>query len=242
MFDLHCHILPGIDDGASTLEDTHNLLTLSIEQGVTHMVATPHIRFGRFENSIKSINAAFEIVQRHILDQNLPIILKSAAEVHICPEIMILAQQKALPFLGQYDGSDVLLLELPNDHIPAGTEKLISWLAKQNIKSMIAHPERNKTLRKHPEKIQEFKKLGCLFQVTGAAFLGDMGENAQVISERWLKEGVFNIMASDCHNMLKRAPKLDEAFARVTQIAGINVANDLTINTPKLITESLFHV
>jgi len=238
MYDLHCHILPGIDDGANTIEDSLALIKASIAQGVTHIVATPHIRFGRFNNNVKKIEDAFQILQNAIKDESIQI--STAAEVHICPEIMMLAQKKQLPFLGKWDNKDLLLLELPNDQIPAGTDKLIKWLDQHNIKVMIAHPERYKPFQKREVLLDEYAKMGCLFQLTAGALLGDMGTNAKEFAHKWLLEKRFCIMATDAHNLERRAPKLKEAFDVVVDLVGEQYANQLCIGHPKQISASKF--
>ena len=240
MFDLHCHVLPAIDDGAQDLQQAIALIQASITQGVTHIVATPHIRLGRFDNSITTIKTAFAQLQAEISQQQLSINLAFAAEVHICPEIMLLAQQQTLPMLGQWQGQPLLLLELPNDHIPPGTDKLIKWLAAQGIRVMIAHPERYKAFQKQPELLQQFAHFGCLFQVTTGALLGEMGSRSQQYAQQWLQQDIFTIMATDAHNLQRRAPNMQRAFNWVSQHVDAQLAQQLAIANPQTIAAQHF--
>lgn len=178
MYDLHNHLLPGIDDGAQNIESALELAQIAVKDGITHMVCTPHIHLGRYNNTLDSIKNAFSTLLSGLKNQNIPLNIAYAAEVRIGPEILQLAMQKQLPFIGRYEDKDVLLLEFPTNNIPLGTDKLINWLLKQNITPMIAHPERNTVFQDHPERLSNLLKQGCLTQVTGASFLGNFGSAA----------------------------------------------------------------
>lgn len=240
MIDLHCHILPAIDDGAKSIDEALKLIELAAEQGVSRMVATPHIHPGMFDNNISSINASFNLLLSHI-PKNINIQIRTAAEVRICPEIMPLVLAQQLPFIGQYDDKKVLLLELPSSHIPPGTDNLIKWLNNNNITAMIAHPERNREFQSYPERIDAFVRLGCLFQLTASSLLGDMGEKPQVLSELWIKQKLYSIIASDCHSLKRRPPKLDLAFKRTVELVDHDYAHSLLDIMPGKISESLFN-
>jgi len=240
MIDLHCHILPGIDDGAQTIEESIALVKLAIADGVTHAVCTPHIQLGRFDNNVRTIATAFEILSAEIESQQLNIKLAFAAEVRICPEIMILAKQNKLPFIGKWQDTDVLLLELPHSHVPPGTDQLIKWLHKNNIMPMIAHPERNRDIIADYNKFEMLSRLGCLFQVTATSLCGHFGDTIQAIANRMLEEGKVTILATDAHNLKRRPPNLSAGMYAAADIIGQKLAKELVIDTPKLISESKF--
>jgi len=240
MIDLHCHVLAGIDDGAQTLNDSIDLIKLTIADGVTHAVCTPHIQLGRFDNNIETISAAYEALVAQVSRQKLNIKLAFAAEVRICPEIMILAKQNKLPFIGQWENTDVLLLELPHSHVPPGTDQLIKWLKKNNITPMIAHPERNRDIMADYQKFKMLDKLGCLFQVTASSLCGYFGDVAQEIAVKMLKEDKVTILATDAHNVKRRPPNLSEGRAVAANIVGEAKAQTLVYDIPKLISESKF--
>ncbi|BBN82618.1 tyrosine protein phosphatase [Pseudoalteromonas sp. A25] len=240
MIDLHCHVLPGIDDGARTLADSMLLIDAAVQQGITHIVATPHIHFGTFDNNKLTIaNALGEI--KHALSNSLSKVqISAAAEVRIGTEMLTLLPQNKLPFLGEYQGKKVLLLEMPHSHIPAGADKLVKWLLNNDVVPMIAHPERNRELQQHPEKINQFVKMGCLFQLTAASLLDDMGDKPKQLAEHWLQDKLFTIVASDSHSMHRRPPKMAEARERIAVLCGDEYAQKLTYNTPKAIAHTHF--
>lgn len=238
MIDLHSHILAGIDDGAPSLKDSLILIQQSINDDVTHILVTPHINFGTFDNDLDSIKNAFDLLCHFSLHYKLNINLAFAAEVRISPEILQLVNQKQLPFMGKYEGSDIVLLEFPHSHIPPGSEKLIDWLIKKNIRPMIAHPERNRDVWKYPEVMQPFIQRNCLLQITAASLLGDFGEQSKKQAWSYIESGSATVVASDMHNLKRRPNKMKEAYQLVREKCGAEVANLLFINTPKEIIES----
>ncbi len=240
MIDLHCHVLPAIDDGAKDIDESLSLIRAAVDNGISHMMCTPHIQTGFFDNTIESIAQAFEPVARQVALQSLDIQLAFAAEVRICPEIMIWHKQKQLPFIGKWQGQNVLLLELPHSHVPPGTEQLIKWLGKNDIIAMIAHPERNRDILADFGKFKRLAKAGCLFQITAASVCGDFGESVQQLSHKLLLEDLVTIMATDAHSIKRRPPKLAEGKAVVVELVGQEKAHQLVYEIPKLISESKF--
>ncbi|NMH65374.1 tyrosine-protein phosphatase [Shewanella salipaludis] len=240
MIDLHCHILPGLDDGAREMDDAIALVRLAAEQGISRMVATPHIQIGRFDNNLATIQAALSSLNEAIAPLDLGVDIRAGAEFRICPEVMMLAERNELPFIGEYQGAKVLLLELPHSQVPAGSDRLVDWLIRNNILPMIAHPERNRELQAFPDRIRPFVRSGCLFQLTAASLVGDFGDVAMALSERWLGEQLFTVIASDAHSEKRRPPKLAQAFARAKELIGETQALELVQQRPCAISQSLF--
>ena len=240
MIDLHCHILPGIDDGAKNLDESLALINTAISNGITHMMCTPHIQLGRFDNTVDTISMAFNQVQQQVTAQALNIKLAFAAEVRICPEIMILAKQAKLPFIGQWQGKNVLLLELPHSHVPPGTEQLIKWLHKNDIIPMIAHPERKRDILADYEKLKILVRTHCLFQITASSIIGDFGEGPKALAEKMLMDDLVNIIATDAHSLKRRPPKLAEGRMAAAKLIGDEKAHKLVFDTPQLISATKF--
>ena len=240
MIDIHCHLIPGIDDGARDMADALSLLRLAKEDGINRMVLTPHIHANRFDNTKEKIFNALVNLKAEMVTANIDLPIAAAAEVRIDAMILPMIEQNRVPFLGEYQGSKFLLLELPHSHIPPGSDKLVSWLIKQGITPVIAHPERNRDILTNPSAIKQFQRLGCWFQLTGSSLTGGFGEQCQQLAQKLLKDGVFNIVASDAHNLLKRPPILSSAFTKVAQLCDEKTAEDLFITNPFNITQSLF--
>ena len=256
MIDLHSHILAGIDDGAASLDDSLALIQGSVDSGVVKVLATPHIHLGTFDNDLKCIQQAFNKLTQHLASKNISptntastkissnkinsikVSLAYAAEVRICPEIMMLANTNSLPFMGKWEGDNLLLLEFPHSHIPPGSENLIDWLNKHNIRTMIAHPERNRDVWQCPEILSSFRERGCLFQVTAASLLGDFGPLSKALAWEMIENNQVTLIASDMHNLKRRPSKMKEAFLAIGAECGVKLAEQLLIDTPNLIFES----
>lgn len=241
MIDVHCHLLPGIDDGAQTLDDSIKLINLAINDGITHIVATPHIHPGRFNNDIASIAAAYGKVMHWIKQTNAPIKLSSAAEVRISIELLEMLEHHTIPFVGQWEGYNVILLEMPHSHILPGSDKLIKLLLNNNIRPLIAHPERNKEIMAAPDKIKAFVEQGCLLQVTAGSLAGRFGEPAQQVAMQLCKEDVVTLIATDAHNIKHRPPKLAEAYAILDREIGHDFSQQLKNNVAQLVSQKTFN-
>ena len=240
MYDLHNHLLPGIDDGSPDIETSVALAKTAIEEGFTHMVCTPHIHPGRFDNNLDTINHAFNAFKTALAQHNLNLNVAAAAEVRIGPEIIQAAKLNTLPFLGEWNGKKVLLLEFPTPTIPVGSDNLTKWLISQNILPMIAHPERNQAIMDHPSKIKPFLDQGCLLQLTAGALTGNFGHQSQEIAEQLLLEDKITIMATDAHNTRYRPPVIQDSLQRAIELIGEAKAKKLVLDNPLEITKNKF--
>jgi protein-tyrosine phosphatase len=232
MIDLHNHLLPGIDDGAPNLETSVALARVALEEGITHLVCTPHIHPGRFDNSPRSIGQALDLFREALAKEGLPLTVSAAAEVHYGLELMEDIPRGLVPFLGKWEGMDVLLLEFPHGYIPLGADRLTKWLIGQGVLPMIAHPERNKGVMRTPDKLQPFLNQGCLLQVTADSVAGRFGEACQQTAQKLLRESVVTILASDAHNLEHRPPSLRAGVDAAAAIVGADAAEKLVRDTP----------
>lgn len=236
MIDLHSHILPGIDDGARTVEDTVNLAKQSVEEGVTHMVCTPHVHPGVFDNTEQTIRDAFEDAVNALHKHNIPLKLAYAAEVRLSIEVLEWIQAKSVPFLGKLGNKRIMLLELPHSHIPAGTDNLINWLGRQNIQAVIPHPERNREIMSNYRKVTWLRNLGCLFQMTAGAVTGRFRKESEDTAWRMLEDDMVAYVASDLHNLHKRPNDMGQAYKKVEEAFGSGRAKMLFTEMPSRIT------
>ncbi len=240
MIDIHCHILPGIDDGAKDMTEALALVNLAVADGVKRIVVTPHLHFGRFNNYLPVIEATFSSLQEEVTKAGISVDLAYAAEVRLDSEILSLLATKQLPLYGSYKNQQYMLLEFPHSHIPAGSDVLVKHLIKQNIIPVIAHPERNRDLLKSPDHINSFVRLGCWFQVTASSITGDFGEECQSLALRYIEQDIIQIVASDAHNLKRRPPMLSQVRAKVVELFGENKAQQLFYDNANNITASLF--
>ena len=232
MIDLHCHILPGIDDGPKTVEDALKMAEYAVAEGITHSVLTPHIIPNSYDNDIKTIQAAYERFKAELASHNVPLTISMAAEVRVCGELPHMIAENKIPFIGIWDNKKVILLEFPHDHIPVGSDKLVSWLLARDIIPLIAHPERNQAILGQPDKIMPFVRQGCLLQVTASSVTGLFGQASQQCAVRFIEQNLVTVMASDAHNLVKRKPVLKPAVDYLKNIIGNQLADELVSNNP----------
>lgn len=240
MIDLHCHLLPAIDDGATTVAQALELARAAVADGITHQVATPHIHIGRYANDIHTIESAFAALQRELEQHAIPLQLGWAAEVRLSDDLPALLESNRLPFLGEWGGDRVLLLELPHSHIPPGIDRLIAWMLGKGVRPMIAHPERNRAVLRNFSAVLPLVRQGCLMQVTAGAVAGHFGAGAATRARELLQEGMVTILATDAHHLERRPPRLSEGRRAAEAIVGESRAWDLVLHYPGLIAAAQF--
>jgi protein-tyrosine phosphatase len=235
MIDLHCHLLPGVDDGSRNMEQSLSLAQQAVADGITHSVVTPHIHAGRYSNTRSSLEPVFLGFVAELAKADINLKLSLGGEVRLGIEILQLLEENEIPMLGQMDGYRVMLLEFPHSHILPGADKLVNFLLKKNIRPLIAHPERNKDVMRSLDKIYPFVQAGCMLQVTAGSLCGNFGSIAEQRAKQMLEKGWVTVLASDAHNEKHRPPKISEGRAVAEQIVGKQEADDLVFSMPQRI-------
>ncbi len=240
MIDLHNHLLPGIDDGAPDLQTALALARIAVADGITHLVCTPHIHPGRYDNTPATIQSAHVQFVAALEQAGIGLQVATAAEVRFGAELMQGIAQGSIPFLGEWEGRKVLLLEFPHGEIPFAAERMTDWLLQRDILPMIAHPERNKGIMRAPSRLKPFIEQGCLLQVTASSVAGGFGPAAQAIAHDLLQQGLVTILATDAHNVDYRPPILSEGMEHAARLIGEVQAEALVLQTPWLIAQGHF--
>jgi len=240
MFDIHCHLLPGIDDGASTIEQSLELARFAVNDGITHMVCTPHIQPGVYNNNVATIRRAYEAFAEALAKNSITLKVAMAAEVRLCPEIIPMLERDDLPLYLSSEGRRTILLELPHSHVPPGTERLIQWLQAGDIDVLLAHPERNKELMHNIDKLFPFVSAGCKLQVTAGAVAGYFGADAQRAAAALLQRGWVTVLATDAHNLRHRPPQLSAGKHAASALIGAQHAHAMVLENPRKLVEGMF--
>ncbi len=220
MIDLHCHLLPGMDDGARTMDVALEMAKLAVKNGIHRVVATPHITPGRYDNDIHSISAAFDDFSSALKQHCIELELAMAAEVRLDPLILEMVETGTLPLLGELEGMKIMLLEFPQTTLPPGAMETVRWLITHGILPVIAHPERNKAVIKNYKIIKPFVDAGCLLQITAASLQGNLGRTQRAVGKKLLKSGWGSLIASDAHNLTTRPPELEPGRRVAEKIVG----------------------
>lgn len=240
MIDLHCHLLHGVDDGPSTLEQSLELCRIAVADGITHSIVTPHIHPGRWENTRSSAKKSCLNLQKTLNEHDIPLLLGYAAEVRLTESIPDQISRDEIPFLGEVEGYKILLLEFPHGHIIPGSQKMAGWLLDRRIRPLIAHPERNKQVMRDTAQLLPYLELGCWLQVTAGSVTGHFGKKSQSVAHQLLELDLVKVLASDGHNARARPPVLREAFNDIVKIYGKERAQRLVLDAPAAIVADQF--
>ena len=227
MIDIHCHFLPGIDDGPATMDEAVELASIAVQDGITCSIVTPHIHPGRWENETSGIRTHVAGFRQQLQARGVALDVRFAAEVRLTDFIFRQLELLQLPFLGEVDGYSLLLLEFPHGHLIPGAEQLAGWLMKKRIRPVIAHPERNKAVMRDVAALSPLLKTGCWLQVTAGSLTGKFGEPAQKVALQLLDADRITFVATDAHNVRHRPPILSEAFDLVRSRKGRETAERL---------------
>ena len=227
MIDLHCHFLPGVDDGPETLPEALDLARAAVADGITHSVLTSHIHPGSYPNQRRNLQVAVEQFSQHLKDAGISLDVRMGGEARLCPELIDLVAEGEVPFLGEVGGFRILLLEFPHQLIPLGSAKFVSRLMQLKIRPLIAHPERNKAIMSDHRKLHEFVQAGCWLQLTAGSLTGRFGEQAEQTAFSIIDEGWNCLVSTDAHNLSNRPPRLAEARAVLSQRFGEAIAQGM---------------
>ena len=147
--------------------------------------------------------------------------------------------QNKIPFLGEWQGRRVILLEFPHENVPVGVDKLVDWLIAKNILPLIAHPERNQAIMKQPSKIHPFLDKGCLLQLTADSITGLFGDESQKCALDYIRQDMAFIIASDAHNLHKRKPNLQAVKDFLLSLTSKAQINKLLVDNPAQLISSV---
>ncbi|MGH2350946.1 MAG: tyrosine-protein phosphatase [Chloroflexota bacterium] len=234
MIDLHTHLLPGVDDGARSLEEALALCAHAAADGTTVAVATPHgggdALGGASRPTLAEVTGWTATLQSEV-DQ-AGISLRLVPGMEIAYEVDLLGGGEAPVTLG---GSPYLLLELPASLFPTGTPELVFRLQAAGYVPVIAHPERNLGIMERPEALYDLVTRGCLAQLTAMSLTGAFGPAVRATAEALLAAGLVQVIASDAHWFPERPTGLSAAVGQAARIVGRRQAMAMVTSAPQAI-------
>lgn len=226
MIDIHCHLLPGLDDGPETLEQSLAMAEAAIADGTTHVVATPHASH-RYVFDYPRVRALRDELAAALGDR---LHVATGCDFHMSFENLQAVREQPEPFT--INQKNYLLVEFADFSIPASLDDALHQLQLAGLNPVITHPERNGLLVANPQRLEQWVSRGCYVQVTAGSLLGRFGPAAQRAAEEWLDHGLVHFVASDAHNTSSRPPRLSEAHDFVAQSRGEDVARALFRENP----------
>jgi protein-tyrosine phosphatase len=226
MIDIHCHILPGLDDGPESFEMSSAMAEMAIADGVTHIIATPHASADHpfIPNLVQQrrdqLQEMFQDRLTLATGCDFHLSFENLQEIRFDPERFTLNQK------------NYLLVEFADFSIPPSLDQALHELQLAALNPIITHPERNPLIRSQPERLFRWLRQGCYVQLTAQSLSGRFGRAAQEVSEEWLDAGAVHFIASDAHNLTSRPLRLKEAFDQMAKTRGQEMAEALFIENP----------
>lgn len=218
MIDLHCHILPNIDDGPKTIEASLEMARHAAETGIKTIIATPHHKNGSYENPKQTIIQNVQTYNDRLKAEGIDIVVLPGQENRIFGEI---SEDYDAGMLQTIADTSYILIELPSSHVPRYTGRLLFDLQVKGLKPIIVHPERNSEIISHPDTLYHLVEKGILTQVTASSATGHFGKKIQKFTFELIEAQMAHFIASDAHNVTSRSFKLREAYEVVEKEYGI---------------------
>lgn len=201
MIDTHAHILPGLDDGAQTMDETKALLEQAAAEQLTGIIATPHAYHPNFPTDLDKLKVQLEMTRNYVKEQNIPIKLYSGQECRLSEKLPdLLDDGKALTMAE----SRYVLLELPSSGVPGYTVPIIQQLITRNYVPVIAHVERNQGIIEKPERLNRLLLHGAMAQVTAGSVSGHFGKAIQKTAFDLIEANLIHVYGSDVHSVDQR--------------------------------------
>ena len=230
MIDLHCHILPGIDDGATDLSVSTDMARAFVADGVLVVACTPHILPGLYHNSGPQIRQATAQLQQPFDREGIPLRLVTGADNHIVPNFVTELRSGHLLSLAD---TRYVLVEPPHHVAPPRLEEMFFSLLVAGYVPILTHPERLTWIKSHYQVIQRLVHSGVWMQVTAGSLSGAFGRNARYWAERMLDEGCVHILATDAHDVNRRPPNLSQGREFAAKRVGDTEAQHLVVTRPE---------
>jgi protein-tyrosine phosphatase len=226
MIDIHSHILPGVDDGARTIEESLEMLRLAASSGTTDIVATPHAS-PQFTFDQPTAKKLF----RDLAEQSSDFIsIHLGCDFHLSYENVSDALRDPKKYTINH--KQYLMVELPDLVALPMVRQALRQLINAGVIPIITHPERNLSLQWKIDELVRWIEDGCFVQVTGQSFLGRFGPSAKDIAEKLMAAGLIHFVASDAHDCLDRPPDLSRAYKYISSRYGTERADSVCTYNP----------
>jgi len=234
MIDIHCHILPNIDDGSSSWFVSLNMCRQAVTNGIKIIIATPHTLNGVYNNKPKDIEEKVKILNQKITEIHLPLQILPGSEVHLSADIIEAIKNKEVLTLNK---SNYILLEFPQTQIPLHIEEILFQMQIMGITPILSHVERNLKFQQKPKLLTQLIQKGALAQITAASLCGFFGPIPKKISQKFLSEELVFSIASDAHTDSKegRGSFFTQALTEASKIIGRQSTLNLVYSNPQKI-------
>lgn len=227
--DIHCHLLPGIDDGSESIAESIQMARIAESEGITTITVTPHQLGAYRKNTGQVIREKLQTIQKTLQENEIGIKLLPGGDVRIEADLVDRLKDGSVLTLG--DHGKHVLLELPHEtYFPL--EPLLEQLQQIGLTGILSHPERNQGLLADPALVERLVDCGCLMQITAGSLLGTFGVAPQRMASSLMKSHVVHFVATDAHGCKRRRPLLQKAFEKSNQLVGKSISHLLFCEYP----------
>lgn len=216
MKDIHSHLLYGIDDGSTSIEESIELLKKMNKQGIQELILTPHyVENSNYNCNNKDKEVLFNELEKRVKEENIDIKLYLGNEVFITNHFIELLKKKEIQTLNK---SKYLLFEFPMSQIYNSTGEIINELVSKGYIPVLAHPERYRAFQEHPEIVEEYLRMGVLFQGNFTSLFGKYGKTSEKMLKYLIKNKWITFLGSDTHHDVKfNCKKLEKKLLKITK-------------------------
>ncbi|WP_153559137.1 tyrosine-protein phosphatase [Roseimaritima sediminicola] len=232
--DIHCHLLPGIDDGSRSWEESLEMAQQMVADGTDTVIVTPH-QLGNYSETLgQTIRHRTDQLQQWLSANGVPLRVLPGADVRIDAEMIERLKSGDCLTLGDYRHH--VLLELPHE-LYQPLEPVLDQLHALGMVGILSHPERNQGILRQPQVIEPLVRAGCLMQVTADSYVGAFGEEPQHLAESIVGNGWCHFLATDAHGSRRRPPRMRRAFEKAQGHVGHALAVAMCCDNPRAVAE-----
>lgn len=230
MIDMHSHILPGIDDGSRSIEESIQMIKEAKEAGFEAIVSTSHYIEESYSASKMQRQELIDMLNDKLQEENIKIEIYNGAEAYITPNLIKLIKEEKLPTL---NNTKYLLMELPMNSQIIYLNRMISDLVSSGIIPVIAHPERYSYVQENPKMLMELLEIGAIFQANYGSIVGSYGREAEKTIKRLLKNDMIHLLGSDCHRKNSIYTEMKPILKKLEKLIGKEKLEELTSINPQ---------
>ncbi|PAB59398.1 tyrosine-protein phosphatase [Anaeromicrobium sediminis] len=235
MIDCHCHILPNIDDGSNSMEESIKMAKIAKDKGTKTIISTSHFYDTNMFVTGKKLEESLELFREKLEEHNIDLEILLGNEAYMSPELPKYIEERKVYTL---NNSKYLLVELPLLEMPMYTFEVLYELKLMGIIPIMAHPERYTYVMDNPNLVYDFIDKGALIQLNGGSIRGRFGDETQRIANDLLNHNMVHIIGSDGHGYNSRRPVLDKSYSLVKEKLGKDYAEELFSINPKRVLEN----
>jgi len=223
MIDIHCHILPDIDDGPKTFDESVAMARIAAEDGIAVIVATPHLNEKLYDPV--EISRRVSWLNHLLRTQNIPVSIMRGADVSV-----VFRPEQVQDFT--INDTSYILVEFPHTHLPKNADEILFQFVVNGYKPIITHPERNPSISANPHLLTQLLGDNMYVQITAGSVTGEFGKDAQRCAEHLLRAGVVDVIATDAHSTTYRKPRMTAGMQAAAAIVGEDRAKRMVFGSP----------